>query len=71
MTPKEKAKKIVEGYFELLFDYIPNIADRMDAATKCALASVGEVLKSGPYDFSNNTDAVQYWNEVKSEIEKL
>jgi hypothetical protein len=65
MTPKEKADK-------LCIDFLmkPNTTDirfGMDKqlAKQCALIAVDEILKTNPYKARN------YWQEVKTEIEKL
>jgi hypothetical protein len=65
MTPKEKADK-------LCIDFLikPNTTDirfGMDKqlAKQCALIAVDEILKINPYKARN------YWQEVKTEIEKL
>lgn len=67
MEAKDKAKALVEKYFEELFEYIPNIADRMKAAKQCALIACAEVKENGfnpqlPYNF---------WEDVEKEINQL
>ena len=47
MEAKDKAEALVEKYFEELFEYIPNIADRMKAAKQCALIACAEVKENG------------------------
>jgi hypothetical protein len=64
MTPKEKAIKIVNKYLQI-YDGKVNIAK------KCALVSVDEIL-----EFIDNSDFINlfwlnYWHEIKQEIEKL
>lgn len=78
MTPKEKA--------EILIQMFRNVTDGIagynyDAVNKeCALVLVEEVIKSNPYkwvSFMNQytetvlTSNIQYWQEVKQEIENL
>ena len=58
MTPKEKAEELVDKYYE--FHYI-----NYELAKQCALIAVDEILKTNPYKARN------YWQEVKTEIEKL
>ena len=65
MTPQEKADK-------LCIDFLmkPNNTDirfGMDKqlAKQCAVIAVDEILKTNPYKARN------YWQEVKTEIEKL
>ena len=72
MTPKEKAK-------ELYWKYYQNISDTSfpeETAKQCALIAVDEILNLG---FDIRCDATErcvspvmnYWQEVKQEIEKL
>ncbi len=65
MTPQEKADELHVGYWRLTND--------SRIAKQCALVAVDEILKA-----VNNPDetylmkySVEYWSEVKSEIEKL
>jgi hypothetical protein len=76
MTPKEKAKELVLKYEE----YFNNIYTNYKAI-KCALIAVDEIIKCNPtnpkkWDYVENytimVDAeINYWQEVKQEIEKL
>jgi hypothetical protein len=61
MTPKEKAKQLVE---KMIIYHSPDDKD-YEAAKDCALIAVDEILKTNPYKARN------YWQEVKTEIEKL
>lgn len=36
-------------YFEILFDYIPNLSIRMEAAKKCALLAVSKIQNNHPH----------------------
>jgi hypothetical protein len=74
MTPKEKAKELVDKFFEY-----SDSADEFRFAVKCALIAVDEIIKSSPArspctdssDFMPHFKAVIFWEEVKQEIEKL
>lgn len=87
MNPKEKAKDLVEWYYDLL----PKISNWEDAK-QFASKAVWEIIKSepkrsatSPYDddgdfiFRGNEyiyeskggGALTYWKEVKKEIEEL
>lgn len=55
MTPKEKAIEL----FEKMYFQTTTKYD----AKQCALIAVDELIQ--------NTDVYSYWDEVKSEIEKL
>ena len=66
MTPKEKAKELVNKYD---FDH-----NEFDYSKEYALIAVDEIIKANPHSNPFNTDIVstmKYWNEVKQEIEKL
>lgn len=80
MTPKEKAKELVDKYlpFGASYDY-DVIADKtimtydLGASKQCALIAVDEIL-----DMINKNDVdvwdigiLRYWQEVRQEIEKL
>jgi hypothetical protein len=71
MTPKEKAKKIINLFPETLIE-------DDEVAKKCALILVDEVLKSlPPYEYGLEFDGldfvakIEFWNWVKKEIELL
>lgn len=67
MTPKEKAKTLINNFYNLRgFDW--------DMALNCSLIAVDEMLNEYPnqcpkdsYEYKRHL----YWLEVKSEIEKL
>ena len=65
MTPKEKAKELVDKYTQ----YVTEI-NEYEYAKNCALIAVDEILNSilGNYEFDFLR---KYWQEVKQEIEKL
>ena len=68
MTPKEKAKELVNKYFsEMQFSEFVN---DLDASKQCTLIAVDEIIKALDYLFGT-TKEVTYWREVKQEIEKL
>jgi hypothetical protein len=60
MTPKEKAQELFDKYFEVTNNYYQ--------AKECALIAVDEILS---VIWINLDDEVDYWAEVKQEIEKL
>jgi hypothetical protein len=63
MTPKEKAKELVEKFRLKVLDYDGNGINGFKAK-QCALIAVEEILDKDGY---NN----EYYQEVKQEIEKL
>ena len=72
MTPKEKAKELVEKF---LFMYRPSMhppyLKANEAAKQCALIAVDEILLHEKNNHSVLDKISDYWQEVKQEIEKL
>ena len=71
MTPKEKAKELVDKFY-----YIPNsqgIFMMQDyQAKQCALIAVDEILNTIEYSSqADELSKVNYWQEVKQQIENL
>jgi hypothetical protein len=65
MTPKEKAKELVDKYDETL-----TYLESKSKARQCALIAVDEIINS--VDNEHVSDIFNdYWEEVKQEIEKL
>ena len=76
MTPKEKAKELLDEMSIQTYSYQPyagahyNIEEiGYEAGKKCALIAVDEIINYLEVDgFSTQ---IKYWLEVKQEIEKL
>ena len=68
MTPKEKAQELVDKFKKINEDYIDNYQ-----SIPCALIAVDEIIASNPiaFDEDDNCIAKHWWQEVKTEIEKL
>jgi hypothetical protein len=65
MTPQEKAWELNQKYMEMQH-YLEN--DAWNNAKECALIAVNEILADRmPFEHSS----VEYWKEVKKEIENL
>jgi len=62
MTPKEKAKELIDKYE---FVYIQNYTSMFEVK-QCALIAVDELLLLVTYQ-----PTIDYWNEVKQEIINL
>ena len=58
MTPKEKAKELVDKFIQTNGNAF--------FAKQCALIAVDEII-----NYSEEWDDSEYWQEVKQEIEKL
>jgi hypothetical protein len=66
MTPKEKAIELVNKYLRI-YD------GRVIQGKQCALIAVDEILDDDVYDMSEKLfeKRIEYWEEVKQEIERL
>lgn len=71
MTPKEKAKELVEKFKNRSIELGETHSQLMAEAN--ALIAVDEVLKSIDWDYYEGSSATElnWWKEVKQEIEKL
>lgn len=83
MTAAEKAQDLIVRFFILPEENegvgrLKGKESRL-LAKQCALIAVDEIIKSGPYYFYpgrkvariEDHSTVEYWQEVKAEIEKL
>jgi hypothetical protein len=64
MTPKEKAEQLVSKMLK-------EVGYDTDIAIPCALIAVDEILHSLSYKMSSNIEELDYYNEVRQEIENL
>jgi hypothetical protein len=68
MTPKEKAEELVLKYLRLQEEGSSNWFHKI-LAKKCALIAVDEILEITRESY--DIDHINWWKEVKQEIEKL
>lgn len=66
LTPKEKAKELVEKYDETL-TYI----ESKSKAKQCVLIAVNEIISIKLLWFQKDTEHLDFWKEVKEELLKL
>ena len=72
MTPKEQAKELINKYFkgsDLLYHDLSWIQVK-----ECALIAVQYIINANPHSNPFNTEVhstMDWWMEVKQEIEKL
>jgi len=77
MNPKEKAVNIFNKYYVSILEINHDLSEEIIIsilAKKQALIAVDEIINSNPHSNPFNTDihsTMQYWIEVKNEIEKL
>jgi hypothetical protein len=62
MTPKEKAKELYEKMLRVKYPL---------AAKHCALIAVDEIIEALHEHHWQNRLTIDYWEEVKHELEKL
>jgi hypothetical protein len=72
LTPKEKA----ENLFRKMLGANPNIQEGVSIidslqAKICALIAVDEIINSRPAITDSQIQYINYWNEVKQEINNL
>jgi len=76
MIPKEKAKELLDKYYIICQEFTEEIQCSIQAK-QCALITVDEILETkllknrycGFVELDKSH--IEYWNEVKNEIEKL
>ena len=71
MTPTEKAKELIWKYLPILDGWTDN--KKTELAKQCALIAL-ELRLDGAFLFSSieyGDESLEYWEQVKEEIEKL
>lgn len=84
MTPKEKAKELIEKFMPYMYCYmgsgmLSNDYDEktvIDNTIQCALITCNEVLEEINHCPTNGygleyIDVIKYWEEVKKEIQRF
>lgn len=80
MTPKEKAKELKDNFQKQVFFDVTDERLDINEAKGLALLAVDEILKNVNYFFTELKkdglpnkfdDEIEYWQEVKQEINKL
>jgi hypothetical protein len=72
MTPKEKAQELVDKYYHLFSVELENTICIYEAK-ECALIAV-DLRLDGDFIFNSieyGIDSLEYWQEVKQEIQAL
>lgn len=75
MTPKEKAKELVNKFIELtrFWDEDSGWVDDSISAKQCAFIAIDEIVSENLRRTGGflELDFISYWKDVKQEIEKL
>ena len=66
MAPKEKALELIKK-----FRIHQPVWEVRDDAKQCALIAVNEVIEALNFHQWQNRNEIEWWNEVKEEIEKI
>lgn len=72
-NPKEKAEELVEKYYQFEFNTI-SLQTQRKYAKQCALIAVDEILECYPAQCPKESYEMEqhiFWQQVKTEIEKL
>jgi len=74
LTPKEKAKELVDKYIPMTKSFVTNIGwvESPELAKQCALLCVDEIIQHAEKAYRNEDiiiGAKLYWEEVQQEIE--
>ncbi len=74
MTPRQKAEKLLDRFEEYAEARISNSGrdfDKNYCSKQCALIAVDEILNALVYSPTDYGASILFWNQVKTEIEKL
>jgi hypothetical protein len=74
MTPQEKAEELFNKYATYVVMWAGDINTTHQNCKQCALIAVNEIAKCTKYEkqkFDNDRFSEDYWQEVKTEIEKI
>jgi hypothetical protein len=77
MKPKEKAISLVDSYRIILMNEDTECGEEILCtviAKQCALIAVDEIIRSNPHSNPLNTNVestMEYWQQVKQEIQAL
>ena len=72
MTPQEKAKELVDRYFDEYKVFTKYGKKVYEIAKQCALITVDEILSIKKEIWDDfHREYFDYWQQVKAEIEKL
>jgi hypothetical protein len=73
MTPKEKAKELIDKFIHSESQDGYNDVRDIHAAIRCALIAVDKILDAIDWDYYEGRMEIEqnYWEQVKQELEKL
>jgi hypothetical protein len=68
MTPKEKAEELADKFLGHAYD---GISSAEENCIECALIAVDQVIEALQEHHWQNRLIINFWEEVKNELEKL
>jgi hypothetical protein len=74
MKPKEKAQELIKkfSFNTRCFSETKGWEDSFFDAKECALIAVDEILSLNVFEYTSDwSNTIEYWQEVKQEINKL
>ena len=71
MTPKEKAKQLVENYLKKIIELAYAETKSKELAKESALLCVDEIINDNPNIYDSDRLNYMYWNEVKYQVSLL
>jgi len=78
MTPQEVASELFQRFYMILFDADSDISEEIMISLlsiKCAVLAVDQIIISNPHENPLNNDnpksTMDYWLEVKKELEVM
>ena len=71
LDAKEKAEELFDKFFLIKDDVYNECRMHENEAKKCALIAVDEIISIKILWFQKDTKDLDFWQEVKKEIEKL
>jgi len=69
MSPKDKAKELVNDYYVLFSILLENTISEYEAAM-CALLNVKNTIEALKFHSWQNRNEIEYYEEVKQELKK-
>ena len=70
MTPKDRAIELVNKYLELGKDFTRGVS-MQEFSKECALIAVNETIEAMEFNSWQNWNEIEYYQEVKQEIENI
>lgn len=70
MTPREKAVRLVDRYLDEVFNQT-DVNFPLELPKRLAIIAVNEIIRYSPNKPTEEYDPIEYFKNVKQELEKL